>query len=568
MAYSTDIKDYYRRAWGIGDRVGFDEGTKPIITKEKFIELRTTHKNKTNTEFAEILNKDWKPSWQAESFNANNVNKRIKDYKLNLDYKGSNVERAVTEEKMIELWGNDKYQEHKKNFSEEKLKEKYSSDLDYKKKPIRKRQEKSKRSTLLKKKKLEAMSDADRQKFLDEQAIKDAARTRKKRGQLMKFNKNPRDFKSILWGNLVDRTYSNYYVDKITKELKIKPVGLEPHPFKLSEDSLKLIKSKPELNRVDMEKITLIDKNNKPFTWDTLESYVKEGNALNSKGQPMSWDEVTKTYRIKEFVNKEGFAQKINKATIPNYDPKKHVRTSGWHITHNTSFNNAPWETHIAPARANIQEGQARKKFLNLWDGSDLDFKAGKIDKQKRFELRKQAVNDYKTTMKPITDIQYGLSKKQHGAATPIEKLFKKAGIKLNAGQIKKSQVFLRSALNKGQDISKFLPKITRGGAAAIDYSLFHFLFDVPSATAATGAATWLTPRPVSDALLTTTQTMSFMDEMNQKKAEDERIKNALAAHRLKKSRETATDIKPFELDEKKEDNLTGVDQYIINRGI
>ena len=146
MKYSTDIKDYYRRAWGLGDRVpfkyggtwadwasnyedqmtfeeylkddtivkklhildkkaeggriGFDEGTKPIITKEKFIELRILHKNKTNTEFAEILNKDWKPS-QADSFNQNNVHKRMKDYKNdfpeNFNYKGSNVDRAVTE---------------------------------------------------------------------------------------------------------------------------------------------------------------------------------------------------------------------------------------------------------------------------------------------------------------------------------------------------------------------------------------------------------------------------------------------------------------------------------------
>ena len=368
----------------------------------------------------------------------------------------------------------------------------------------------------------------------------------------MKFNKNPRNFKSILWGNLVDRTYQNMW----------------DSPFKFSEESLKLIKSKPELNRVDMEKITLIDKNNKPFTWDTLESYVKEGNALNSKGQPMSWDEITKSYKIKEFVNKEGFAQKINKSLIPNYDPVKDVKRSGWHIAHNTSFNQSPWETHIAPWKANIQEGQARKIFNNLWNGADAEFKEGKITKQKRFDLRKKAVSDYYKTMEPITEIKYSLGKKEHGAATPIEKLFKKAGIKLNAGQIKKAQVFLRSALNKGQDITKFLPKITRGGAAAIDYSLFHFLFDVPSPTAAAGAATWLTPRPVSDALLTTTQTMSFMDEMNQKKAEDERIKNALAAHRLKKSQETATSITPFELDEKKEDNLTGVDQYIINRGI
>ena len=27
MAYSTDIKDYYRRAWGLGDRPGFYKGS-------------------------------------------------------------------------------------------------------------------------------------------------------------------------------------------------------------------------------------------------------------------------------------------------------------------------------------------------------------------------------------------------------------------------------------------------------------------------------------------------------------------------------------------------------------
>ena len=32
-------------------------------------------------------------------------------------------------------------------------------------------------------------------------------------------------------------------------------------------------------------KVTKRDKNNKPITWDTIESYVNKGNALNSKGQ-------------------------------------------------------------------------------------------------------------------------------------------------------------------------------------------------------------------------------------------------------------------------------------------
>jgi len=437
-AYSVepDINKYYENQLATGGRVGFNEGTKPVLPRDKFVELRIKYKNKTNTEFAELLNKDWIPA-QADSFDKDSVAKRFKDAKKffpdNFDYKGSHVERAVTEKRMIELWGNEKYQEHKKNFSDEALRKKYSTDLDYKKKPIEEKQAKSKRTVELKKKKLAAMDPVDRQKFLDDQAIKDAARTRKNRGQTVKFNKNPRNFKSILWGDLVSRTYRN----------------LLDAPFKFSEESLKLIKSKPELSRLDMEKITLIDKNNKPFTWDTIESYVKEGNALNSKGKPMSWDEITKAHKIKEFINKEGLAQKINKSLIPNYDPKTHIKQSGLHIAHNTSFKDGPWETHIAPYKANIQEGAARKIFNNLWAGADTEFKEGKINKQKRFDLRKKAVTDYYKTMEPITDIQYGLSKKQHGAATPIEKLFEKAGIKLNAEDTTKLSRTIQSIMNK-----------------------------------------------------------------------------------------------------------------------
>ena len=429
-----------------GRRVGFDEGTKPILPRDKFIELRIKYKNThNNAEFAELLNKDWKPA-QADVFHKDNVTKRIADSKhlfpKEFDYKGSNLERAVTEKQMIELWGNEKYQEHKKNYSSEKLKEKYTSDARYKKLPTEKKYEKVKKTQILRDKRLAAMSPEDRKVFLDKEAVDAAARTAESRGQKIKFDRNPKKFKSVLWADLVKRTYENYSAGK-------KPGGLEPPPFKFSEESLKLIKSKPALNRVDMEKIVLIDKNNKPFNWDTLESYVKEGNALNSKGQPMSWDEVTKTYKIKEFINKEGFTQKINKATIPNYNPVKDINRSGWHIAHNTSFNQSPWETHIAPWKANLQEGRARTRFLNLWDGSNAEFKEGKITKEDRFKLRKQAVSTYYKTMEPITEIKYSLGKKQHGAATPIEDLFKKAGLNLNAEDTTKLSRTIQSIMSK-----------------------------------------------------------------------------------------------------------------------
>ena len=463
------------------------------------------------------------------------------DFPKDFDFKGSKIERAITEKKMIELWGKDKYQEHKKNFSDKKLKDKYTSDKNYQELPIEKKQEKAKKALVLKKKKIEAMDPDAREEFIAKEKEEAAARTRKSRGQTVKFYKNPRNAKSILWGDLVTRTYKNLW----------------DAPFKFSKDSLKLINSKPELNRGDMEKITLIDKNNKPFNWNTIESYVQEGNARNSKGQPMSWDEIIRSQTIKEFINKEGLAQEINKALIPGYDPKTHVKQSGLHIAHNTSFKDGPWETHIAPYKANIQEGAARKIFTNLWKGADTEFEAsdkGEKAKEKRMNLRRKAVKDYYTTMEPITDIQYGLSKKQHGAATPIEKIFKKIGIKLNPGQIKKAQVFLRSALNKGQDISKFIPLPGRGGAAALDYSLFNFVFGVPPATAAVGAAGWLSKNRLPGQMLgTQAHAMSFMDEMNQKKAEIDEQKNLEAAARLSNIQSTAQNITPFELDEKEE---------------
>ena len=515
----------FRRPNAQGGRIGFSEGTKPIITKEKFIELRITHKNKTNTEFAEILNEDWKPS-QADSFNQNNVHKRMKDYKKDFpkdfDYKGSNIEKAVTEKKMIEFYGEEKYNKLKNDpkISDKKMKDRYAADKNYREMTAEQKQEKSKKSVLRKKKKIQAMDPDAREAFIAKEAEKAAARTRKKRGQVVKFNKNPRNFKSILWGNLVDRTYQNYYKDE-SRKLKLKPVGLETPPFKLDEKSLKLIKSKPELTRVDMEKIVLIDRNNKPITWDTIESYVNKGNALNSRGQPLSWDEITKPYKIKEFINKEGLAQTINKALIPNYDPVKDVKRSGWHIAHNSSFNRSPWETHIASGTSNIKEGAARKKFLNLWDGSDLDFKAGKIDKQKRFELRKKAVTDYKNTMKPITDIKYSLSKKERGAATPLEDLFKKAGIKLSGEQIQKAKTFLRNALNKGQNVNKFIPfkALRKPGMAAVavlDYSLFHHLFGVPQTEALIAAGGWLTNKDIIGKQIFNTASMAGIMEEDQ----------------------------------------------------
>jgi len=78
-----------------------------------------------------------------------------------------------------------------------------------------------------------------------------------------------------------------------------------------------------------------------------------------------------------------------------------------------------------------------------------------------------------------------------------VDKEFKKFGITLNKDQVSKAKTFLRNAMNKGQDVFKFVPNkfIRKGGgtaAAAIDYALFHYLFGVPNTEALISAGGWL----------------------------------------------------------------------------
>ena len=202
------------------------------------------------------------------------------------------------------------------------------------------------------------------------------------------------------------------------------------------------------------------------------------------------------------------------------------------------------------------EKAYGKKKIYKIVDGELIS---------SRISSAKDASGRYKQYIEKIAKIPVAKKEiiKQSKTSPTLEKIFKDIGIDLTPNLKSKAQTFLRSAFNKGQNISAFMPKITRGGVAVLDYALFHHLFGVSGTEAFIGASGWLTKKTeLAKATGTTAMNMSFMNEIAAEKAEKDKIENALAAHRLKKSRETATSIKPFKL----EDNLTGVDQYIINR--
>jgi len=96
-----------------------------------------------------------------------------------------------------------------------------------------------------------------------------------------------------------------------------------------------------------------------------------------------------------------------------------------------------------------------------------------------------------------------------------VQKSFKELGLKLSTEQVNKAKTFLRSAMNKGQDIFKYIPNkvIRKGGgaaAAALDYTLFHHLFGVPATEAMISAGGWLKPLQGKTALQKILQTTAM----------------------------------------------------------
>jgi hypothetical protein len=122
-------------------------------------------------------------------------------------------------------------------------------------------------------------------------------------------------------------------------------------------------------------------------------------------------------------------------------------------------------------------EGKLKEKWTK-GNVSDVD----KANIQKSYVFLQNIKNAKNNAKKVIAD---------------VDKEFKKFGITLNNDQVNKAKTFLRNAMNKGQDVFKFIPNkfIRKGGgtaAAAIDYALFHYLFGVPNTEALIAAGGWL----------------------------------------------------------------------------
>ena len=197
----------------------------------------------------------------------------------------------------------------------------------------------------------------------------------------------------------------------------------------------------------------------------------------------------------------------------------------------------------IAFARGNIIGGDSTK-----WINKDMGKDVAKLDKN---ELK--VYRDYLLKKAKIEDLRM-----IEGVDTADKLKTEKTSSST------KPQIFARKILDKGQNVWKMLPaknfRVMPSGALAVTDFAISTLLGVPPEIAGLSASGWLTGKgELGKAISTQAQSASFMDEIAAKKAEKDKIENALAAHRLKKSRETATSIKPFRLEEDDADGDEGV---------
>ena len=153
-----------------------------------------------------------------------------------------------------------------------------------------------------------------------------------------------------------------------------------------------------------------------------------------------------------------------------------------------------------------------------------------------------------------------------------VEKEFKKFGVTLNKDQVNKAKTFLRSAMNKGQNVFKFVPNkfVRKGGGAAVavlDYALFHHLFGVPQTEALVAASGWLTKNDVlGKQIAATAQNIGMQEDPTTIRElvdlpapykDDDQV----GTERLTEMTEV------MKVPERKASGgLSGVDQYLINR--
>ena len=453
-----------------GGRIGFDNGSDlPTITNEDFIRERTAKTDMNNVEFAEYLNKNYKPK-KADKFNKDNVDRKLRKLQAkelipkDFIYKGSSADRALTPEKYKEMIGAEEYEKLKNN--PVKLKNRY--EFEQKKKNPKNPDFMKKRSEKVKIYR-QQLSDEKREQYL-ERAREYNYRVRKNEP---KFATNRRNAEHMAWRDLVARTYDKTKIGKDTF-------------FKFKEP----IEEGKTYSADDMKKIVLVDQDGNEYKRGSLFKDIKKHRGSNEAKAYQN------TYDQRAFLNNQGLTAELNK--LYGYSGQ---RKSVFHIHHFLGFDKNPFRVHLTFGDQNVAEGKLKQTY-------DADFARAsalpqdtKEQRAKRFGAMKKAVKSYYKSLGP--DIVAQLGKNPKGANRTLLELLEKTGIDLKTDQDRFQKIkdmSARTASNIKSKMDLFRPFTSRlpGGSIALaptDF-LMSMLSGAPVYDAAASAGSYLAKDP------------------------------------------------------------------------
>ena len=235
-------------------------------------------------------------------------------------------------------------------------------------------------------KRISLMSPAQREKLREQ----DALRMQEQRGTKPKYHRVS-NAKSLLWNDLIRAAEA--------KDGYLNFKNFTPEPGKY-------------YNKAETEKIVLVDKQGNEFKFNSLKDDINKYSGYKA-------EDVFKPYNQREFLNKQGLTQEINRF----YGIKPGSRQSVFNVQHVQGIAKNPFNVTLTFADQNIAEAGAKRTF-------DAEFKASDS-----LSKKKAAVKKFYKSLGP--DIATQLGRKEVGKRRTLPELLEKTKFPIQSDIIK-----------------------------------------------------------------------------------------------------------------------------------
>ena len=362
MAYLT------RPAMARGGRMFLNKGTMPIkqaleeIIKEKGTNF-TSQKELTNLVAEKV------------GYDPNIKILRPSKYPILRNITYESTSRAFTDKELKDILGDDLKKFRAQGLTDRQIRDRASGRKKFRSLSDAEKAAKRERNKINLAKRISRMSPDE----LEAMREQDALRMQEQRGTKPKYHRVS-NAKSLLWNDLIRAAEA--------KDGYLSFKNFTPEPGK-------------RYNKAETEKIVLVDKQGNEFKFNSLKEDINKYSGFKS-------EDVFRPYAQREFLNKQGLTQELNRF----YGIKPGSRQSVFNIQHVQGIAKNPFNVQLTFADQNISEAGAKRTF-------DADFKVADTLSKKKAAVKKFYAN-------LGADIPTQLGKKEVGARRSLPELLEK----------------------------------------------------------------------------------------------------------------------------------------------